>query len=103
MKTESSSLLPIERIASKIYFLRGEKVLLDRDLAELYGVETKRLIEAVKRNSVRFPVDFMFRLSAEELKILRSQFATSSLPGQKAGWGGRRYLPFVFTEQGVAI
>ena len=103
MKTKSSSLIPIERIASKIYLLRGEKVLLDSDLAELYGVETKRLIEAVKRNVGRFPSDFMFQLSTEEYKILRSQFATSSLPGQRAGWGGRRYLPLAFTEQGVAM
>ncbi|MCL4549505.1 MAG: ORF6N domain-containing protein [Bacteroidetes bacterium] len=87
----------------KIYFLRGEKVLLDRDLAELYGVETKRLIEAVKRNAERFPIDFMFQLSTEEDKALRTQIATSSLSGQKMGWGGRRYLPFAFTEQGVAM
>lgn len=78
-------------------------MLLDRDLAELYGVETKRLIEAVKRNAERFPIDFMFQLSTEEDKALRTQIATSSLSGQKMGWGGRRYLPFAFTEQGVAM
>jgi hypothetical protein len=80
-------------------------VLLDRDLAELYGVETKILNKAVKRNVVRFPEDFMFRLTAEEAPNLRFQFGTSSSapvqPG--AGHGGRRYLPYAFTEQGVAM
>ncbi len=72
--------------------------MLDEDLAELYGVETRRLIEQVKRNVERFPEDFMFQLSREEAEILRSQSATS-----KAGRGGRRYAPYVFTEQGVAM
>lgn len=76
--------------------IRGEKVLLDADLASLYGVSTKRLNEAVKRNSGRFPTDFMFRLTPDEVENLRSQLATSS-------YGGRRYLPFAFTEQGVAM
>ena len=77
--------------------------MLDGDLAELYGVETKVLLQAVKRNKPRFPSDFMFQLSEQEFKNLRSQIVTSSLPGQKTGWGGRRYKPFVFTEQGVAM
>ena len=103
MKTESSSLLPIERITSKIYLLRGEKVLIDRDLAQLYGVEVKQLNRAVKRNIGRFPTDFMFRLTKKETENLRYQFGTSSLPEQEAGWGGRRYPPYAFTEQGVAM
>lgn len=83
-------------IEKKIFLLRGLNVMLDRDLAELYGVPTKRLIEQVKRNIKRFPEDFMFQMTKGEFKILRSQNATSS-------WGGRRYLPYVFTEQGVAM
>ena len=90
------TLVPIEPIASKIYLIRGIKVILDRDLAELYGVETKRLKEQVRRNIERFPEDFMFELTKKEIKNLRSQFATSS-------WGGARYLPMAFTEQGVAM
>ncbi len=86
-----TALVPIERIASKIYLIREVKVMLDRDLAELYGVETKRLKEQVRRNIERFPEDFMFELTKEELKNLRSQFATSS-------WGGARYLPMAFSE-----
>jgi len=73
-----TTLVPVERIASKIYLIRDVKVMLDRDLAELYGVETKRLKEQVRRNSERFPEDFMFELTKEELKNLKSQFATSS-------------------------
>jgi len=72
------TLVPIERIASKIYLIRGLKVMLDRDLAELYGVETKRLKEQVRRNIERFPEDFMFELTKEELRNWRSQFATSN-------------------------
>lgn len=83
-------------IVQKIYLIRGTKVMLDRDLAEMYGVETKRLKEAVRRNISRFPDDFMFELSELEMSNLRSQFATSS-------WGGVRYLPMAFTEQGVAM
>ena len=83
-------------IQNKIYTIRNQKVMLDFDLAELYSVETKRLKEAVRRNITRFPSDFMFELDVEEWKILRTQFATSS-------WGGIRYVPFVFTEQGVAM
>ena len=93
----SSSILPAERIEKSILLIRGHKVLLDRDLAELYGVPTKVLLQAVKRNKKRFPVDFMLQLSPEELKNLRSQFVTSS------AWGGRRYPPYAFTEQGVAM
>jgi len=83
-------------IENKIFLIRGLNVMLDKVLAELYGVPTKRLIEQVKRNIKRFPEDFMFQLTKDEFKILRSHFATSS-------WGGRRYLPYVFTEQGVAM
>ncbi|MFA5411114.1 MAG: ORF6N domain-containing protein [Candidatus Omnitrophota bacterium] len=86
----------VEVIATKILEIRGRKVMLDADLARLYGVSTKRLNEQVKRNKKRFPDDFMYRLTEEEVAILRSQFATSS-------WGGVRYLPYVFTEQGVAM
>lgn len=86
----------IEEIRSRIYTIRGKQVMLDKDLAELYGVEVKRLNEAVKRNSKRFPEDFMFQLDNEEWEILKSQFATSS-------WGGARKLPYAFTEQGVAM
>lgn len=85
-------------IAGKIFLVRGCRVMLDSDLASLYGVSTKRLNEQVKRNLKRFPEDFMFRLSKTEVESLRSQFATS-----KIGRGGRRYAPLVFTEQGVAM
>jgi len=87
-----------ESIEHKIYLVRGQKVMLDSDLAELYGVETKILVQAVKRNIKRFPPDFMFQLTAEEGVLLRSQIVTSS-----SGHGGRRYAPYVFTEQGVAM
>lgn len=83
-------------IESKILLIRGQKVMLDADLAELYGVETRRLNEQVSRNTERFPLDFMFQLTAEEFANLKSQFATSS-------WGGRRKLPFVFTEHGAIM
>ena len=74
--------------------------MLDADLAVLYEVSTKRLSEQVRRNVLRFPADFMFRLTAAEARVLRSQFATSSLG---RGWGGRRYIPYAFTEHGVAM
>jgi len=93
MATEQANVLSIQ---SKICVIRSQQVMLDFDLARLYGVETKRLKEAVKRNINRFPADFMFVLTSEELENLRSQFATSS-------WGGTRYPPFAFTEQGVAM
>ena len=86
----------IEEIRNRIYTIRGRQVMLDKDLAKLYGVEVKRLNEAVKRNIERFPEDFMFQLRQDEWEILKSQFATSS-------WGGTRKLPFAFTEQGVAM
>jgi hypothetical protein len=89
-------LVPDERVMSKIYLTRDQKVMIDSDLAELNGVETKVLKQQVRRNSDRFPVDFMFELTDNEFSILRSQFVTSS-------WGGVRYLPMVFTEQGVAM
>ena len=91
-----SQILPDEVIMSKIYFIREQKVMLDSDLAELYGVETRRLNEQVKRNILRFPEDFMFQLSEFEYENLKSQFATSS-------WGGRRKPPNVFTEHGVLM
>jgi hypothetical protein len=90
------SMLNIEK---SIYFFRGHRVMLDADLAALYGVETKAFNRAVKRNIIRFPEDFMFELSKEEVENLRCQFGTSSL-GEH---GGRRYRPLVFTEQGVAM
>ncbi|HPW64345.1 MAG TPA: ORF6N domain-containing protein [Cyclobacteriaceae bacterium] len=92
----STVLASTDFIATKILFLRDEKVLLDADLALLYGVETKVLKQAVRRNIDRFPPDFMFELTHEEFANLRSQFVTSS-------WGGQRYPPFAFTEQGVAM
>jgi hypothetical protein len=86
----------IKNIQSKIYEIRNEKVMLDFDLAALYEVETKILNQTVKRNIDRFPSDFMFQLTESEFNNLRSQIVTSS-------WGGKRYLPFAFTEQGVAM
>jgi ORF6N domain len=93
-----TQLIPIERVERLIHLARGEKVLLDADLAKLYGVATKTLNRAVKRNRSRFPQDFMFQLTADEVANLRCQIGTSS-----SGYGGRRYLPFAFTEQGVAM
>jgi len=87
-----------ESIISKIYLVRGRKVMLDRDLAELYGVETKVLKQAVRRNINRFPSDFMFEMTTEELEDWRSQFVTSKEDRQ-----GLRYAPFCFTEQGVTM
>jgi len=91
-----NSLIPSERIVSKIFYLRGRKVILDSDIAKLYGVKTKVLNQAVKRNIERFPEDFILTLTMEEVKILRSQIVTSR-------WGGRRYQAYAFTEQGVAM
>jgi phage regulator Rha-like protein len=85
-------------IENKIFIVRGFKVMLDADLASLYGIETKILVQSIKRNTERFPSDFMFQLSEEEFKSLRSQIVTS-----KIGRGGRRYVPYVFTEHGVAM
>lgn len=86
----------LQTIQSKIYEIRGQRVMLDKDLAELYQVETRVLNQAVKRNMERFPEDFMFQLSSEEWQILKSQIVISS-------WGGVRKLPYMFTEQGVAM
>ncbi|MBI4136408.1 MAG: ORF6N domain-containing protein [Candidatus Vogelbacteria bacterium] len=93
----TKSLLPTERIERSILFIRQQKVLLDAVLANLYGIRTKELVRAVKRNLARFPEDFMFQLNDSEVTNLRSQFGTSRL------WGGRRYRPYAFTEQGVAM
>jgi hypothetical protein len=92
------SLVPMETIEKKILLIRGQKVMLDSELAGLYGVQTKVLVQAVKRNISRFPLDFMFQLTTDEGMNLRSQFVTSS-----SGHGGRRYAPYVFAEQGVAM
>lgn len=83
-------------IQSKIHIIRGQRVMIDSDIAEMYGIETRRLNEQVKRNANRFPDSFMFQLTSKELEILKSQFATSS-------WGGSRKLPFAFTEHGVLM
>ena len=93
----NQSLVSVERIERAILLIRGHKVMLDADLAALYEVETRVLVQAVKRNLDRFPEDFMFQLTKEEFEILRSQSVTSSQ------WGGRRYPPYAFTEQGVAM
>lgn len=92
------SLVPMERIERAIILVRGEKVMLDSELAEIYGVETKVLNQAVRRNVSRFPIDFMFQLTPEEAESLRSQIVTSN-----EGRGGRRYLPYAFTEHGALM
>jgi len=97
-KKEGKALVPYDQIASTIYLLRDQKVMLDRDLAALYGVETKRLKEQVRRNIARFPEDFMFVLTKEEFADWRSQFATSNSDRM-----GLRYPPMAFTKQGVAM
>ena len=94
-----AQVIPIERVERKIYVIRGHKVMLDSELADLYGVPTFRLNEQVRRNIARFPSDFMFQLTAKETRSLRSQIAISNRKGR----GGRRYAPLVFTEQGVAM
>ena len=110
MQSKSLTIIPDERIIGKIYLIRGEKVMLDRDLAALYEVETKALNRAVKRNINRFPPDFMFQLSKEEAgEFLRFHFGTfkkeENLRYQigTSSHGGRRYQPYAFTEQGVAM
>lgn len=95
----TTALAPLERIEERIHIIRGQKVMLDSDLAELYEVETFNLNKAVKRNLDRFPEDFMFQLTNEEADALRFQIGISNTTGR----GGRRYLPYVFTEQGVAM
>lgn len=96
-RAEKKSLVPVERIEHLILLIRDAKVMLDADLAALYEVETRILVRAVKRNLERFPKDFMFQLTKEEFDTLRSQSGISSR------WGGRRYPPYAFTEQGVAM
>ena len=96
-------IIPDETIIRKIYSIRKNKVMLDSDLAELYGITTKRINEQVKRNIERFPDDFMFQLTQEEYFHLRSQFATSNEKQVEVTKGGRRTLPFAFTEQGVLM
>jgi hypothetical protein len=99
----------VEQIESRIFIIRGQKVMLDADLAELYGVETKAFNQAVKRNAERFPEDFMFQLISEEFADLRCQIDTSSLRSQivtsnnPPGRGGRRHLPYAFTEHGALM
>jgi hypothetical protein len=95
-KYKQTAIIPDEQVISKIYLIRGQKVMLDRDLSELYQVETRVLNQAVRRNIERFPKDFMLQLTSQEFENLKSQFVTSS-------WGGVRKLPFAFTEQGVAM
>jgi hypothetical protein len=97
---QGATLVPAGRIERKIIVLRGEKVLLDADLAALYGASTGRFNEQVKRNRARFPADFVFQLTYLELSALRSQFAISN---ERAGRGGRRYLPLAFTEHGAIM
>lgn len=89
-------IVPLEKIERLIFVIRGQRVMLDADLAELYGVETKVLNRAFARNRERFPADFTFQLTEAEFEVLRCQFGTSR-------WGGRRYRPYAFTEQGVAM
>jgi hypothetical protein len=94
--TDETAVIPFERIAATIYVFRGEKVMLSTDLARLYGVEPRSLVQAVKRNAERFPEDFMFQLAPQEVTNLKSQIVISS-------WGGSRARPYAFTEQGVAM
>ena len=109
--TGKSMLIPVERIERAIHEIRGQRVVLSHDLAELYGVTVKRLNEQVRRNIERFPRDFIFHLSGEEAADMRSQIATSIFGPEsssqnvalKPGWGGRRHLPFAFTEHGAVM
>src|SRR4030043_778583 len=96
MQDKSKDLSPEKSISKVIMVIRGQKVILDADLAALYGVATKRLNEQVRRNIYKFPEDFMFQMTKEEFEILKSQIATSS-----SDWGGKRKLPLVFTEHGA--
>jgi hypothetical protein len=106
---KKQTLAPVERIEQSIYLIRCQKVILDSDLAKLYGVSTKRLNEQVRRNEDRFPEDFVFKLSVQEDNDLRSQIATSNDQANrkqhpiKKTRGGRRYLPYVFTEHGAIM
>ncbi len=94
----TAAVIPVERIERSIFLIRGERVIIDADLAELYGIETRRLNEQVRRNIARFSQDFMFQLSSGEFSNLKSHFATS-----RSGWGGRRKFPFAFTEHGAIM
>ncbi len=96
MRNKDITIIPRDRIEGSIYYIRGEKVMLDKDLSKLYGVTTGNLNKAVKRNIKRFPEEFMFQLSEKEFKNLKFQFGISS-------WGGTRKRPYAFTEQGVAM
>jgi hypothetical protein len=104
-RSGQSALVPPDRVTQAILLVRGQKVILDGDLANLYEVETKALNRAVRRNLDRFPEDFMFQLTTEEFTNLRFQSGTSNLRSQSgtSRWGGRRYRPYAFTEQGVAM
>lgn len=97
MVENSLALIPVEKIESSIFFIRGHKIMLDNDLAILYGVETKNLTRSVKRNIARFPEDFMFQLTEKEFNNLKRHLKNHSF------WGGRRHLPYAFTEQGLAM
>ncbi|MGA2139753.1 MAG: ORF6N domain-containing protein [Verrucomicrobiia bacterium] len=106
MATKKALAIPAERLDTLIYEIRGQKVMLDADLAAVYGVETGALNRAVKRNAARFPKDFVFRLTAEEFDSLRCQTGISNMKSQIAASkrrGGRRYLPYVFTEHGALM
>ena len=96
-QSDGNSVVPVERIENAILFIRGQKVMLDAELARLYGVSTKVFNQAIRRNEDRFPPDFAFQLTDQEFQSLRSQFVTSNRRG------GRRYRPYAFTEQGVAM
>ena len=101
-KEETKELITTDDIRSKVYIIRGQQVMLDKDLAEIYGYEVKKLNQQVKRNIERFPEDFMFRQSNSEIDSVRSQIVTSRKKDFFAGQeGGRRYLPYAFTEQGI--
>ena len=100
-KTNKIITIPCDRIENKIFFIRGRKVMMDRDLAELYGVETRILNRAVRRNIDRFPEDFMFQLNKKETEIWQSQILISQIG--ISSWGGRMKFPLVFTEPGVAM
>ena len=102
VESKQTGVVPVEHITQSIFVLRGDRVLLDTELAILYGVSTKRFNEQVRRNRERFPADFMFQLTAEELAALRSQIATSNASAAP-GRGGRRYLPYAFTEHGAIM
>jgi hypothetical protein len=99
---KTDTLVPADRIERSILFIRGHKVMLDSDLAALYGVQTRQLVQTVKRNRERFPPDFAYQLTRKEFTNLKSQFGISN-SGATGAWGGRRTLPFVFIEQGVAM